>query len=105
MAKAYFAAGCFWGIQQRFSRLGGVEKTAVGYMGGVTNSPDYESVCTGKTGHAEVVEIEYDPKAVDFESLLSYFFSGMTPHRSIDKDPTSAPSIGLQSSRKQTSSG
>ena len=79
MAKAYFAAGCFWGIQQRFSRLDGVEKTAVGYMGGVTDSPDYKSVCTGKTGHAEVVEIEYDPKVVDFEGLLSCFFEWHDP--------------------------
>ena len=79
MAKAYFAAGCFWGIQQRFSRLDGVEKTAVGYMGGVTDSPDYKSVCTGKTGHAEVVEVEYDPKVIDFEALLSCFFGWHDP--------------------------
>ncbi|MBU25244.1 MAG: peptide-methionine (S)-S-oxide reductase [Gammaproteobacteria bacterium] len=79
MAKAYFAAGCFWGIQQRFSRLDGVEKTTVGYMGGVTDSPEYESVCTGKTGHAEVVEVDYDSSVIDFGSLLSYFFDWHDP--------------------------
>ncbi len=69
MAKAYFAAGCFWGVQQRFSKLTGVTKTAVGYMGGTLQSPDYRSVCTGQTGHAEVVEIEYDPTQIDFSTL------------------------------------
>tara|TARA_B100000900_G_scaffold48097_1_gene35630 strand:+ start:624 stop:1097 length:474 start_codon:yes stop_codon:yes gene_type:complete len=92
MEKAYFAAGCFWGIQQRLSRLGGVEKTTVGYMGGVTDSPDYKSVCTGKTGHAEVVEVEYDPKVVDFEELLSCFFEWHDPTQ-INRQ---GPDIGTQ---------
>lgn len=92
MEKAYFAAGCFWGIQQRLSRLGGVEKTTVGYMGGVTDSPDYKSVCTGKTGHAEVVEVEYDPKVVDFEKLLSCFFEWHDPTQ-INRQ---GPDIGTQ---------
>ena len=79
MAKAYFAAGCFWGDQQRFSKLTGVIKTAVGYMGGTLQSPDYRSVCTGQTGHAEVVEIEYDPTQVDFSTLMSRFFEWHDP--------------------------
>ena len=79
MAKAYFAAGCFWGVQQRFSKLTGVAKTAVGYMGGTTHSPDYRSVCRGQTGHAEVVEIEYDPTQIDFSTLISRFFEWHDP--------------------------
>ena len=79
MTKAYFAAGCFWGVQQRFSKLTGVAETAVGYMGGTTHSPDYRSVCTGQTGHAEVVEIEYDPTQIDFSTLISRFFEWHDP--------------------------
>ena len=79
MVKAYFAAGCFWGVQQRFSRLPGVSQTAVGYMGGVMDSPDYRSVCTGRTGHAEVVEVVYDPDKIDFTTLLSCFFEWHDP--------------------------
>jgi peptide-methionine (S)-S-oxide reductase len=79
MMKAYFAAGCFWGVQQRFSRLPGVRQTAVGYMGGVMDSPDYQSVCTGVTGHAEVVEVVYDPNEIDFTKLLSCFFEWHDP--------------------------
>ncbi|MEC8694518.1 MAG: peptide-methionine (S)-S-oxide reductase MsrA [Pseudomonadota bacterium] len=79
MAKAYFAAGCFWGVQQRFSKLTGVTKTAVGYMGGTLQSPDYRSVCTGQTGHAEVVEVEYDPTQIDFSTLMSRFFEWHDP--------------------------
>jgi peptide-methionine (S)-S-oxide reductase len=79
MAKAYFAAGCFWGVQQRFSKLPGVTNTTVGYMGGTMHSPDYRSVCTGQTGHAEVVEVEYDATQMDFATLMSYFFEWHDP--------------------------
>ena len=74
MEKAYFGAGCFWGIEQKFNKLPGVVSTKVGYMGGSTPSPNYKSVCTGQTGHAETVEIEYEPSDLDFTVLLSYFF-------------------------------
>ena len=79
MAKAYFAAGCFWGVQQRFSKLPGVTNTTVGYMGGTMHSPDYRSVCTGQTGHAEVVEVEYDAAQIDFATLMSCFFEWHDP--------------------------
>lgn len=79
MAKAYFAAGCFWGVQQRFSKLTEVTETAVGYMGGTMHSPDYRSVCTGQTGHAEVIEIEYDPNQIEFSTLMSRFFEWHDP--------------------------
>ena len=82
MAKAYFAAGCFWGVQQRFSKLLGVTNTTVGYMGGTMHSPDYRSVCTGQTGHAEVVEVEYDAAQVDFATLMSCFFEWHDPTQS-----------------------
>ena len=79
MEKAYFAAGCFWGIQQRFSNLDGVLETRVGYMGGQTQSPTYRLVCTGETGHAETVEVIFDERIVDFNELLTCFFSWHNP--------------------------
>ena len=74
MAKGTFAAGCFWGIEEAFARIKGVQATAVGYTGGTTDSPSYEEVCTGRTGHAEAVEVEYDPDVVGFEELLAAFW-------------------------------
>jgi peptide-methionine (S)-S-oxide reductase len=74
MAKAMFAAGCFWSPEEHFRKVPGVTDVAVGYSGGTKDKPTYEEVCTGNTGHAEVVEVEYDPTAVDFEDLLKVFF-------------------------------
>ena len=92
MAKAYFAAGCFWGVQQRFSKLLGVTNTTVGYMGGTMHSPDYRSVCMGQTGHAEVVEVEYDAAQVDFATLMSCFFEWHDPTQ-VNRQ---GPDIGTQ---------
>ncbi len=74
MATIMFAAGCFWGVQAAFARLAGVTATTVGYAGGHTLNPSYEEVCTDKTGHAEVVRIEYDPQQISFEELLNVFW-------------------------------
>ncbi len=72
---AVFGAGCFWGVEARFAEIPGVLETAVGYEGGAMPNPTYKDVCTDQTGHAEVVEVKYDPARVRFESLLDAFFS------------------------------
>lgn len=73
--KATFAAGCFWGIQHYFDHIPGVIKSRVGYTGGHTENPTYEQVCTHTTGHAEAVEVEYDPSLVNYDTLLKHFFT------------------------------
>jgi peptide-methionine (S)-S-oxide reductase len=79
MAKAMFGAGCFWGIEERFRSVAGVTDVAVGYAGGSTEAPSYEEVCTGATGHAEVVEIDYDPTKVAYDELLEVFWDVHDP--------------------------
>ncbi len=79
MEKATFGAGCFWGVEATFRRVKGVLATAVGYTGGTLENPTYEDVCTGRTGHAEVIEIEYDPTTVRYEDLLSIFWESHDP--------------------------
>jgi peptide-methionine (S)-S-oxide reductase len=79
MEKATFGAGCFWGVEAAFRRVPGVKSTAVGYMGGTTANPTYEQVCTDRTGHAEVVQVEYDPAEVSYEALLDVFFQNHDP--------------------------
>ena len=75
MDKAIFAAGCFWRIQDFYNSIPSVLKTVVGYTGGTTNNPNYEKVCSGTTGHAEAVLIEFDPKVTTYETLLNEFWS------------------------------
>ena len=79
MAKATFGAGCFWGVEAAFRRIDGVTATTVGYSGGVTQDPTYKEVCTDKTGHAEVVQVEYDPARVSYEQLLNVFWENHDP--------------------------
>ena len=73
--KATFGAGCFWGVEARFSEIPGVLDTAVGYEGGNLEHPTYKEVCTDRTGHAEVVQVTFDPARVSYETLLEAFFS------------------------------
>ncbi len=89
---AYFAAGCFWGIEEVFRRLEGVRSTVVGYQGGDVLYPTYEQVCTGQTGHAEVVAITYDRDQIDYDRLLSVFWQCHNP-RSVNRQ---ALDIGTQ---------
>lgn len=84
MEVATLAGGCFWGVQELLRQLPGVTKTTVGYTGGSTPNPTYHDVKTGTTGHAEVVQVEFDPEALSYEDLLRYFFrlhDPTTPNR------------------------
>lgn len=79
MEKAYFGAGCFWGVEEAFRASPGVKATCVGYQGGRTDSPTYREVCGDRTGHAEVVEVEYDPAEVSYDALLEVFWANHDP--------------------------
>ncbi|GGE60426.1 peptide-methionine (S)-S-oxide reductase MsrA [Actibacterium pelagium] len=79
MELATFGMGCFWGVERKFWTIDGVWVTAVGYGAGYTPNPTYEEVCTGQTGHNEIVQVVYDPKLVSYESLLQAFWEGHDP--------------------------
>lgn len=88
MARATFGAGCFWGVEAAFRQIEGVLDVAVGYSGGATEEPTYKDVCSGKTGHAEVVEVEYDPSRVTYEELLDVFWRTTTLRPAIGRAGT-----------------
>ena len=76
---AYFATGCFWGAERRFWQMPGVKQTSVGYMGGTRANPSYEQVCTGVTGHAEMVKVEFDESKISYQRLLEEFWTMHDP--------------------------
>ena len=92
MEKATFGAGCFWGVEAAFRKVKGVLSATVGYMGGTLEAPTYEDVCTGKTGHAEVIQLEYDPSVVSYEELLEVLW-GIHDPTTLNRQ---GPDIGTQ---------
>ena len=90
--KATFGAGCFWHVEDLLNKTKGVKSTAVGYIGGQLQNPTYEEVCTDKTGHAEAVEVEYDPDEISFEDLLNVFWSNHNPTTLNSQ----GPDVGIQ---------
>jgi peptide-methionine (S)-S-oxide reductase len=92
METATFGAGCFWGVEATFRQIPGVQETAVGYLGGTVPNPTYEDVCSDETGHAEVVQVTYDPSAVSYDKLLEVFWTSHDP-TTLDRQ---GPDVGRQ---------
>ena len=96
--KATFGAGCFWGVEAAYRQIPGVISTRVGYLGGLWRTPTYRDVCSGRTGHAEVVEVSFDGEQLTYDDMLTVFWDNHNPTTLNRQGPTSAPSTARPSS-------
>lgn len=102
LKKAYFASGCFWCVEAIFESVKGVDEVISGYSGGTEPNPTYKQVSSGKTSHAEAVEVHYDPKIISFETLVKVFFGSHDPTTKNQQDQIMAHNIDLLPSTKMT---
>jgi peptide-methionine (S)-S-oxide reductase len=101
LEKATLGAGCFWGVEATYRRLAGVKSTQVGYMGGAVKNPTYKDVCTDTTGHAEVLEVTFDPEVISYHDILEVFWDNHNPTTRNRQGPDGRLFSRIRRSRKR----